>query len=131
VSIFGIGVDIVEIARLSAAVERHGEKFLARVFTLEEQHYCGSMRDPLPAYAGRFAAKEAVAKAFGTGIGAQLGWLDIGVRRRESGCPHVVLTGAGAAFAHQHQIGEVLISLSHAEHYAVAQAIALVSTRPG
>jgi holo-[acyl-carrier protein] synthase len=128
VTIFGIGVDIVEIARLSAAIDRHGESFLARIFTAEEQRYCGSMRDPLPAYAGRFAAKEAVAKAFGTGIGAQLGWLDIDIRRRVSGCPYVVLSGAGAEFAQQHEIDEVLISLTHAEHYAVAQAIAMVST---
>jgi holo-[acyl-carrier protein] synthase len=123
--IAGIGVDVVEIARITAAVERHGDRFLQRVFTAGELAYCGRIKHPMGCYAARFAVKEAVAKAFGTGIGADLGWLDIDIRRKANGAPFIVLGGAGAQYAAANGISEVLVSLSHSEHYAVAQAIAL------
>ena len=94
--IIGTGIDIVESARLAESIQRHGERFLARVFTEGERQYCAAMKKPETFYAARFAAKEAVSKAFGTGIGAQLGWLDIEVRRKASGEPFVVLSGEGA-----------------------------------
>jgi holo-[acyl-carrier protein] synthase len=124
-TILGLGTDIVETARIEAMITRHGGRFLGRVFTAEEQGYCGSMRNPAPCYAARFAAKEAVSKAFGTGIGAELGWLDIAIMRDAAGKPSVVLQGTGAATAERLGITEVLISLSHSDHYAVAQAIAV------
>ena len=124
-NILGLGVDIVETARIAASVERHGEPFLRRIFTDAEIAYCSQMADPTQCYAARFAAKEAVSKAFGTGIGPDLGWRDIEVHRRETGAPFIVLTGAGAATAARLGIREVRISLSHSEHYAVANAIAL------
>jgi holo-[acyl-carrier protein] synthase len=124
-TIAGIGIDVVEIARIGAAIERHGERFLQRVFTAGELAYCGRMKPAMGCYAARFAVKEAVAKAFGTGIGADLGWLDIDVRRKPNGAPYVVFAGAGARFANAHGITEVLVSLSHSEHYAVAQAVAV------
>ena len=88
--ILGIGVDVVEIARIAASIERHGERFLARLFTEEERSYCSSSRFPERFFAGRFAAKEAISKALGTGIGADLGWLDMEVRRLSSGAPWLV-----------------------------------------
>ena len=126
-TITGIGVDVVEIARITAAVERHGDRFLQRVFTSGELAYCGRIKQPMGCYAARFAVKEAVAKAFGTGIGADLGWLDIDLRRKANGAPFIVLSGAGARYAALHGINEVLVSLSHTENYAVAQAVALAT----
>lgn len=124
-TILGIGVDVVEIARIAGSIERHGERFLRRIFTEGELRYCRAMKAPAPFYAARFAAKEAVSKAFGTGIGANLGWLDIDVQRRSSGAPFVILHGSGAALAAQLGISEVLLSISHSEHYAVANAVAV------
>ncbi len=121
----GLGIDIVEIPRLRAAIERQGQRLLDRCFTAGEQAYCRTHPEPERFYAARFAAKEAVAKAFGTGIGADLGWLDIEVTRNEAGAPSVLLTGAGAETARRLGIKSVKISLSHSEHYAVANAIAL------
>ncbi len=98
-TILGTGVDIVETSRIASSLERHGERFLARVFLDGERAYCGRMATPSQCYAARFAAKEAVSKAFGTGIGASLGWLDIEVRRKASGEPFVILHGEGAKTA--------------------------------
>ncbi|HYR57727.1 MAG TPA: holo-ACP synthase [Chthoniobacteraceae bacterium] len=123
--IVGTGIDIVESARIAESIKRHGERFLARVFTGGERQYCSAMKKPETFFAARFAAKEAVSKAFGTGIGAQLGWLDIDVRRKASGEPFVVLTGDGAATARRLGITEIRLSLSHSEHYAVAHALVL------
>jgi holo-[acyl-carrier protein] synthase len=128
VKIVGIGVDIVEIARFQAAIDRQGERLLERLFTAAEREYCAGMKITAPFYAARFAAKEAVSKAFGTGIGAELGWKDIEICRRESGCPYVVLSGSGLLLAKKMRVAEVLLSLSHSEHYAVAQAIAVTAS---
>ena len=122
--VLGLGVDIVEIARIARSIERSGQAFLDRVFLETEQAYCRSQREPGRCYAARFAAKEAVAKALGTGIGAQLAWLDIDIRRKATGEPFIVLHGTGAETARRLGISEILISLSHSEHYAVANAIA-------
>jgi holo-[acyl-carrier protein] synthase len=124
-SVLGLGVDIVETARFAAAIERHGEPFLDRVFLKNERAYCAQAGVPERCYAARFAAKEAVAKAFGTGIGGQLGWHDIEVCRAESGAPSIRLHGTGAETAARLGIREVRLSLSHSDHYAVASAIAL------
>jgi holo-[acyl-carrier protein] synthase len=124
-TIVGTGIDIVENARIAASIERHGSRFLARVFTDSEIQYCAGMKAPEPFYAARFAAKEAISKAFGTGIGAQLGWLDIDIRRKATGEPFVVLTGAGADTARRLGITELRLTMSHTEHYAVAHALAV------
>jgi holo-[acyl-carrier protein] synthase len=125
--ILGIGIDIVENERIRTMLTRHGDRFLDRVFTDDEREYCGRMRDPAPHYAARFAAKEAVSKALGTGIGHDIEWREIEVIRSESGKPSVVLTGSGAATAERLGVTQILITLSHTEHYAVAQAM-LVTT---
>jgi len=121
--IIGIGIDLVENARLASSLERFGEAFLKRVFREEERAYCGAMRAPAPHYAARFAAKEAVAKAFGTGIGEALGWLDIEVTRSEAGVPGIRLHGAGADLARQRGVNQIWLSLSHTDLHAVAQVI--------
>lgn len=124
-TVLGLGVDIVETARLASSIERHGDAFLARIFLESERAYCAQGKFPERCCAARFAAKEAVAKAFGTGIGAHLGWHDIEVCRAESGAPSIRLHGTGAATAARLGIREVRLSLSHSEHYAVASALAL------
>jgi holo-[acyl-carrier protein] synthase len=122
--ILGIGVDIVEIARMDAAIQRQGQSLLNRCFLPGEQEYCNQQHLPARAYAARFAAKEAVAKALGTGIGAQLEWRDVEVRRKASGEPFVVLQGIGAETAKRLGVTELFLSLSHSEHYAVANVVA-------
>jgi holo-[acyl-carrier protein] synthase len=129
-TIFGIGIDVVEVGRIRSSMEEFGEAFAKRIFTPAEREYCESQKRPALHYAARFAAKEAVAKAFGTGIGKDLGWLDMEVIRRESGEPEMVLSGAGKTFAETHNIREIKISLTHAEHYAAANAVAMAEDYP-
>jgi len=121
--IIGIGLDIVETARIEASIERHGDRFLQRVFTAREIAYCSSMKFSARHYAARFAAKEAVSKAFGTGIGGKMEWRDIEVQRKESGEPHLVLHGGAARLAEARGVTETLLSLSHSDHYAVASTV--------
>lgn len=123
--IHGIGIDLVETERIADSIARFGERFLNRVFTEREQAYCRPNKHANRHYAARFAAKEAVAKAFGTGIGADADWTDIEILRRPNGEPEVHLHGAAAAYAAHQGIRTVLISLTHADAYAAAQALAL------
>jgi holo-[acyl-carrier protein] synthase len=122
--IIGIGVDIVETARIEQSIARHGERFLDRLFTADERKYCDAMSVPARCYAARFAAKEAVSKAFGTGIGAEIEWLDITVLRSPEGKPSIELRGAGERLAERLGVSEVMLSMSHSDHYAVAQVVA-------
>src|SRR6478735_7610355 len=125
--IFGIGIDVVEVERIAAAIARHGEPFLTKLFTPAERAYCEAQKKPALNYAARFAAKEAVSKALGTGIGGQAGWLDLEITRDAAGAPKLVLHGAAAAFAKENGITEIQISLTHAREYAAANAIALAN----
>src|SRR3954453_10610213 len=122
-SVLGVGVDLVENARIEHSLERFGERFLHRVFTAGEIEYCQSMKFPARHFAARFAAKEAVSKAFGTGIGKAMGWRDIDVHRKPSGEPFVVLEGGAKELAAARKITEVWISLSHTDHHAVATIV--------
>ena len=128
--IFGIGIDVVEVARIASSIERHGELFLGKLFTAGERDYCDSHKNPALHYAARFAAKEAVSKALGTGIGAHAGWLDMEITRDVAGAPKLVLLGPAAEFARLHHIQEIQISLTHAREYAAANAIAISSFTP-
>jgi len=121
--ILGTGVDIIEVERIRTAVARFGDRFLNRVLTPAELDYCRRHRDPTPCLAARFAAKEAVSKAFGTGIGTALGWLDIEVQRRGSGEPHVILHGKGREMYAARAATALQLSLSHTAQYAVAIAL--------
>ena len=126
--IFGTGIDIVETGRIHDSIEKFGDRFLNRCFLPGEIEYCRSMKFPALHFAARFAAKEAISKAFGTGIGKHLGWRDMEICRRDSGEPFVALHGDGAEFARQHGITEVFVSLSHCKDYAAAQAVAVCSS---
>lgn len=121
--ILGIGIDIIEVARIAASHEKFGERFLNRVLRPDEIRYCLSHRVPAPFLAARFAAKEAISKAFGTGIGAQLGWQDMEICRKDSGEPYVVLHGNGLKLLEARRARAVLVSLSHTQAHAAAVAI--------
>ena len=121
--ILGLGIDIIEVGRIRESHQKFGERFTKRVLRPDEIAYCLQHRDPAPFLAARFAAKEAVSKAFGTGIGSALGWQDIEVRRRDSGEPYVVLHDKGQALFAARQAARLLISLSHTQNYASAIAI--------
>ena len=122
-NVIGIGVDLVENARIEHSLERFGERFLQRVFTAGEIEYSKSMKYPARHLAARFAAKEAVSKAFGTGIGKSMGWKDIDVRRKESGEPYVELEGGAKELAGERKVSKLSITLSHTEHHAMAMIV--------
>ena len=121
--ILGVGIDIIEVARIAASYERFGERFLKRILHPNEIAYCLSHKAPGPFLAARFAAKEAISKAFGTGIGAELGWQDMEVGRKESGEPFVILHEAGQKLLQSRGARMVLISLSHTQAHAAAVAV--------
>lgn len=123
--IIGTGIDIVETGRVNDSVEKFGDRFLNRCFLPGEIAYCRQMKFPALHFAARFAAKEAISKAFGTGIGAELGWRDMEICRRDSGEPFVKLYGKGIELAAKRGVTEVLVSLSHSKDYAAAQAVAV------
>ena len=121
--ILGTGVDIVETARVRDSVEKFGDRFLNRCFWPDEIAYCQSMKYPALHLAARFAAKEAISKAFGTGIGKQLGWKDMEIRKQDSGEPFAVLHGKGEELAAKRNVSQVFVSLSHCKEYAAAHAV--------
>jgi holo-[acyl-carrier protein] synthase len=121
--ILGTGIDIIEVARIGSSIERFGDRFLARILLPDEIAYCCSYKSPAPHVAARFAAKEAISKAFGTGIGPELGWHDMEIRRDTRGRPFVCLHGGGAKLLSERNARTLHISLSHTENYATAVAV--------
>ncbi len=121
--IFGLGTDIVEVGRIAAVYAKFGERFVNRVFLPNEIAYCLAHNQPAPFLAVRFAAKEAISKAFGTGIGAELGWHDMEISRLNSGAPVVLLHGLGLTLLKKRNASGVLISMSHTDKFATATAI--------
>lgn len=119
----GIGVDLCEVERMRAALERT-PSLRARLFTAAEQDYCDRRNDPTERYAARFAAKEAVLKAMGLGVGA-CKWTEIEVERAESGAPSVRLHGGARRLSDDRGIGSWLLTLTHTSHTAEAIAVAL------
>lgn len=122
---YGIGTDITECVRIAQMIEKHGELFLTRVYTQQEIAYCSARKAATQHYAGRWAAKEAVLKAIGTGWSRGIHWTDIEVVNAIGGKPSIVLGGAARQICDQYGIGEVMISISHCRNYAVAFATAL------
>ncbi len=116
-----IGVDMIEVARVQRALARHGERFYARFFTPRERHICAEQPQRL---AARFAAKEAAAKALGTGIGV-VRWLDLEIDADAQGRPILKLHAAAAQIAQQLQLTAWEVSLSHTETHAIAFVVAL------
>ena len=121
--ILGVGVDLIEVARIRDTFNRFGDRFVRRILHDAEIAYCLSHKDPAPFLAARFAAKEAISKAFGTGITSELGWTDMEVAKRASGEPYVILHGAGAELFKRRGAIRLHLSLSHTVNYAVAQAV--------
>ena len=118
----GLGADVIEVQRIRRVLERQGERFLARVFTEEEREYCSRMAQPHKHLAARFAAKEAVSKAFTTGIGAELGWRSVSVYHGPRNQPLVRLDDKGRALLSDAGATHVILTLSHTETVAVAVA---------
>jgi len=127
-NVIGIGVDIVEIARIQRIIERTGERFLRKVFTANERTYCASKRRPWESYAGRFAAKEAVLKAIGTGLTAGAALADVEILRTENGAPLVQLHHKTYLLAQERGIQHILLTLAHDGNQAIAIAMAVVIT---
>lgn len=118
----GLGCDLVDVDRIQKVLERHGDRFLARTFTDEERAYCATIRHPHKHYAARWAAKEAVAKAFTTGIGEHLDWTSISVYHGERQEPLIRLDEKAQALLRELGGTNVLISISHTETQAMAVA---------
>ena len=120
--VLGLGIDLTEVARIEAACDRHGDRFLARVFTTAERDHAGTRVRPAEYLAGRFAAKEAVLKALGTGWGGGLGFHDVEVRG-EGGPPRVVLGGPAQELFAAMGGRSVLVSITHSAGLAAATAV--------
>jgi holo-[acyl-carrier protein] synthase len=131
--IIGIGSDLVDIRRIERAIERHGERFLSRIFTPVERGKAEGRVRPAETYAKRFAAKEACAKALGTGIRAGVFWRDMGVVNLSSGRPTMALTGGALARLRAlTPAGSVArIDLTITDEGPTAQAIVVISVMPG
>ena len=119
------GVDLVHCPRIAAVLDRHGEAFLHRVFGPQELEYCLGRKDPLPHLAARFAVKEAVFKALGTGWRGGLKWTDVQTLPDALGRPTLRLSGQTAALAARLGIVRWLVSISHSGQYAIASVLAL------
>ncbi len=121
--IVGLGVDIVEVDRVQAAIERRGEPLLKRVFTPGEIAYCERHRNRYERYAGRFAAKEAAMKALGTGWRRGVHWVDIEVVRLPGGKPTLQLQGRAKEFADRLEVKNISLTITHSGNTALAQVI--------
>lgn len=122
------GIDLVDCERIRRLLETHGDRFLERVFTPAERAYCFESRTPHIRLSGRFAAKEAVMKALGTGWRGGVEWTDIETLPDAYGKPIARVSGTTAAIAREQGIGQFLVSISHAGQYATASVVA---TSPG
>jgi len=127
-AVVGVGLDVVEVARVHRAARRWGERLLRRLFTEAELARARGAHAQAR-LAARFAAKEAVMKALGVGWQA-VRWREIEIRTDPTGRPTVVLSGEARALAERLGVGEVLVSLSHTDHLAAAQAVALARSAP-
>lgn len=116
----GIGSDIIEITRIRESLQKHGEHFYNKLFTELEQEYCLKHADPATPFAGRFAAKEAVAKSLGTGFGKVLSWLDVEIQKDPAGRPLVILCPSLLTYFNNPTIH---LTISHCHTYATATAI--------
>jgi holo-[acyl-carrier protein] synthase len=121
--IVGLGTDIAEVGRVRAAIERHGETFLRRVYTANEREYCEQFKNKYERYAGRFAAKEAVMKALGTGWSRGVRWVDVEVVREKGGRPTIKLAGEAASVAGRLNVKNIAVSITHTAEQAFAQVI--------
>ncbi|MFC1676805.1 holo-ACP synthase [Planctomycetota bacterium] len=119
------GIDLVDFPRIAEMVDRHGERFLNRVFTRTEQAYADSNKNSTEKLAGRFAAKEAILKLVGTGWRGKIAWTDIEVINNHTGQPEVTLRGEVKKIADQMGINHVSVSITHTANFAIASAVAI------
>jgi len=122
--ILGTGIDIVECLRIAQMIERHGELFITRVFTDHEIEYCSARKAATQHYSGRWAAKEAVLKALGTGWRRGISWRDIEIRNDKSGAPTVKLRGGARDVMEAAHITRLHVTISHCRSFAVAYVVA-------
>ncbi|MGP8258333.1 MAG: holo-ACP synthase [Acidobacteriaceae bacterium] len=121
--IIGVGTDLIEIARIRHSIDRFGDRFLSRVFTQSEIQYCQRKKNAAESFAARFAAKEAGAKALGTGISQGINWLELEVARQPSGKPSLQLSGRAAQRARSLGVASVALSLTHSKDIALAVVV--------
>ena len=124
-NIIGIGTDITECLRIARMIERHAELFIGRIFTADEIEYCQSRKQATQHFAGRWAAKEAILKALGTGWIKGISWRDIEILNEPSGRPVVELSGGAEKVAQRQGISSMMVSISHCHTHATAYAIAV------
>jgi len=121
--ILGVGTDLMEIGRIRQSIARFGDRFLARVFTAGEIEYCQRKKNAAESFAARFAAKEAGAKALGTGISHGVNWLELEVAREPSGKPLLSLSGRAADRARSLGVARISLSLTHSRDAALAVVV--------
>jgi holo-[acyl-carrier protein] synthase len=121
--IVGSGIDLAEIGRIRQSIDRFGSRFLDRIYTAAEQAYCLRKRNSAESFAARFAAKEAGAKALGTGISHGVGWLEIEVVRERGGRPTLQLYGRAAQFAERMGVAHIALSITHTTDLAMASVV--------
>ena len=119
------GIDLVDCSRIEAMIERHGERFVQRIFTAAEQAYAESNKNEVEKLAGRFAAKEAILKLMGTGWQGKIAWTDIEIINNSSGQPEVTLDGEVEKIADKLGIKHISVSITHTANFAIASAVAL------
>lgn len=119
------GIDLVDCPRIEQMIERHGERFVRRVFTDTEQAYAKANKNEIEKLAGRFAAKEAVLKLIGTGWRGKIAWTDIEIINNAAGQPEVTITGEVKRIAGELGIDHISVSITHTANFAIASAVAL------
>lgn len=122
--VLGVGTDLIETKRVQDSIDRFGERFLERIFTAGEIDYCNRKRNSAESFAARFAAKEAGAKALGTGISRGVSWKEFEVRRETSGRPTLHLSGRAAELAEAMGVRKIQLSLTHSRELAMAVVVA-------
>ena len=121
------GIDLVDCPRIEQMVQRHGERFVNRVFTAAERAYAGANKNEIEKLAGRFAAKEAILKLMGTGWRGKITWTDIEIINNAAGQPEVTLSGEVRKIADSLGIEHISVSITHTANFAIASAVALAA----
>jgi holo-[acyl-carrier protein] synthase len=121
------GIDLVDCPRIEDMIQRHGERFINRVFTEKEQAYARANKNTIEKFAGRFAAKEAILKLLGTGWRGKIAWTDIEIVNNSAGQPDVTLTGEVKRLAEKLGVKQISVSITHTANFAIASAVALTN----
>jgi len=121
--IVGMGIDVAEVPRIRTVIEGQGQRFLRRVYTLDEVAYCEQFKNKYERYAGRFAVKEAAMKALGTGWSRGVRWVDVEVVRQRGGRPNLALKGEARKIADAMGVKNIAVSITHTSEQAIAQVI--------